>query len=183
MKPVKNKRKPLILVTVLLLIGLAAVAAWYLLIYEKNTQTESQSLSAASTQGDQKTEDSQSDQTSNTPADSNLQSDPASSTPAPAPQIPGSVTITSTSGNSSGVTVGTLVSGVTSGTCTATFQKGGQTVTDTAPLGLQVSYYLCKGFNPIARNKFPQAGEWTVQVTVKNNQGELKSETKKVTIP
>lgn len=179
MKPAKNKKKFLLILAAVLLIALAAAAGWYLFFRNRAGLSEASKRAQTNQAG----ENTETQSTDNKPVNGNLQSDPTSSKPAAVPQIPGSVTITSLSANSEGLYIGTLVNGVTSGTCTATLQKSGQTVTDSAPLGLQVSYYLCKGFNPIPRNKFPSAGEWTVQITVKNNQGEVKSDTKKVTIP
>lgn len=97
--------------------------------------------------------------------------------------VPGSVTITTLAQDQDGIVVGTLVNGVTKGTCTVVFEKSGSAIVqDTAPLGLQVSYYTCKGFNPVPISKFSTKGSYNTYVKVVDGTNEVRSSTQTINI-
>jgi hypothetical protein len=91
------------------------------------------------------------------------------------------VTITYAGQNGPNLAVSALVSGATSGTCNLTATKGSTVVTKSAPVGYQVSYYICQGFD-VPTSEFAQKGEWNVAVELVTASGSVKSETKKVNI-
>jgi len=91
------------------------------------------------------------------------------------------VTITYAGQNGANLSVSALVSGATSGTCNLTATKGSTVVTKSAPVGYQVSYYICQGFD-VPTSEFAQKGEWNVIVELVTASGSVKSETKKVNI-
>lgn len=95
-----------------------------------------------------------------------------------------SVTITNAMQTSDGIVrVGSLVNGTSSGTCTLKFEKAGSsTITKTAPIGLQISYNICKGFNDIPASEFSAKGEWRATISVSSANGNAQSETKVVSI-
>lgn len=91
------------------------------------------------------------------------------------------VTITYAGQNGTNLSVSAQVSGTTSGTCNLTVTKGSAVITKTAPVGYQVSYYICQGFD-VPTSEFSQKGEWNVVVELVTASGSVKSETTKVNI-
>lgn len=77
--------------------------------------------------------------------------------------------------------VNVLVGGTTSGNCNLTLTNGSNKVQKSAPIGFQVSYYICQGFS-INISEFSQKGEWTAIVDIFTPNGSAQSEPRKVTI-
>ncbi len=77
--------------------------------------------------------------------------------------------------------VNVLVGGTTSGTCNLTMTNGTNKVQKSAPIGLQVSYYICQGFS-VNISEFSQKGEWTAIVDVSTANSSAQSEPRKVII-
>jgi len=92
-----------------------------------------------------------------------------------------SISITSIGQSDSIVYVNALVDGETSGTCTLELTNGSKKITKSAPIGYQVSYYICNGFN-ISSSEFAPKGEWTAQIDVSGPKGSVSSEERKVTV-
>ena len=92
-----------------------------------------------------------------------------------------SVSITSIGQSDSTVYVNALVDGETSGTCTLELTNGSKKITKSAPIGYQVSYYICNGFN-ISSSEFAPKGEWTAKIDVSGPKGSASSEERKVTV-
>ena len=115
--------------------------------------------------------------------DSSKKSDQAASQQQQSTSAAGSakVTITYAGQNGTNLAVSALVSGATRGTCNLTVTKGSAVVAKTAPVGYQVSYYICQGFN-VPASEFAQKGEWNVVVELVTTSGSVMSETTKVNI-
>lgn len=165
-----NKRIALIIAGVVFLC-LAVGGAWY--YYNQYNKNNNPNQDNPITEAD-------TNPSSNSSQDAGNTSNSGGSNPQ---SVPGSVTITTLAQDQDGVVVGTIVNGISKGTCTAVFEKAGSSsVQDTAPLGLQVSYYTCKGFNPVAIGKFSQKGEYNVYVKVTDGSTEVRSNAQAITI-
>lgn len=92
-----------------------------------------------------------------------------------------SINITNALQQDDAIIINALVGGSTSGVCYLTLTKGGETVNKIADVGIQVSYYICKGFT-INSSEFKQKGEWTASIKLKYPSGEVVSEPRKVII-
>jgi len=85
----------------------------------------------------------------------------------------GNFTVTITGANADNTNklarVSSLVNGITEGTCTVKFAKSGQpAVTASNQVTLITNSYACPNF-AIPYGQFPTGGEWTVSLTVVNN--------------
>lgn len=96
---------------------------------------------------------------------------------------PGPVGINISSAEQSGdmVYINGLVSGTASGTCKLVVSKGDKKIEKTAPIGMQVSYYICQGFS-ISSSEFATKGEWTATIEVTSPNGGATSEPRKINI-
>lgn len=92
-----------------------------------------------------------------------------------------SVSITSIGQSDSTVYINALVDGETSGTCTLELTNGSKKITKSTPIGYQVSYYICNGFN-ISSSEFSPKGEWTAKIDVSGPKGSASSDESKVTV-
>jgi len=91
------------------------------------------------------------------------------------------VSISSAGVSGQSLYVNALVSGATSGTCKLVLNNGSVKIEKTASVGLQVSYYICQGFNVSLAEIVPK-GEWNVLIELSSPNGNAQSEIKKVTI-
>lgn len=92
-----------------------------------------------------------------------------------------SVNITSAGQSGNNVYVNGIVGGTTSGTCKLVMTKGAKKVEKSASIGLQVSYYICQGFN-ISSSEFTEKGEWEAAIEVSSPNGGAQSEVRKVNV-
>ncbi len=176
MKKRKTKRLLLILTSVLVVAGLAAGGYTYYKISQKHVDQLAVSESTKKQAEQQEVEQAKSD--------SNKNSQQSGSPQASSNQPTGSagVTITSVGVSEGNVYASALVNGATSGTCNVKFEKSGATtVQKSADIGLQVSYYICKGF-VVPASQFSQKGEWNVTISIDTPNGKATSETKKVNV-
>lgn len=167
-----NKRTQTILISITLIV---LIAGGIFLVMKKNQVTKDNETPTSSTKEDiSKNESAARDQQSKLTNNQSTSNDNSNI----------SVVITGFTQNPDGIAVlGTIVNGATNGTCTATFTKdGGSTIVRTAPIGLQVSYYICKGFNDIPSSSFNPKGQWMVVVSVNSSQGTSDSESKFINI-
>lgn len=164
----KNRRVIITSLIVIFFIAAAAGGWYYYNQYHKNNNPNQKN---PITEADTNPENSntQNNQTSNNSSQNQA-------------VLAGSITITSLNQDSNGVYVGTIANGIKNGTCSVVFEKDNLSVVETAPLGLQVSYYTCKGFNPVVLSKFPQPGNYSVYVKINNDSREVRSSTQSVTI-
>lgn len=93
------------------------------------------------------------------------------------------ITVVITSADQSGQTifVSATVDGATSGNCQLRLVKGDKKIEKTATIGLQVSYYICRGFN-IDISEFQEKGEWEATVEVSTPNGSGKSDLRRINI-
>lgn len=92
-----------------------------------------------------------------------------------------SVTITSIGQSGQTVYINAIIDGATSGSCKLSLTKNDKKIEKTATIGLQVSYYICQGFN-INSSEFPEKGEWDASIEATSTKGSGRSETKKVNV-
>ena len=99
------------------------------------------------------------------------------------PEQPSSVTVNISSAGFSNQTafISAIVNGTTSGNCTLTMQNGTAIIEKKADIGLQISYYICRGFN-IPSSELVPKGEWNAFITVNTPNGSAKSEVRKVNV-
>lgn len=95
----------------------------------------------------------------------------------------GSVSVNISSIGQSGdlVYVNGLVSGATNGTCKLSMTKNNQKIEKSAPIGFQVSYYICQGFS-ISTTELVEKGEWTAVIEITSPSGSAKSEPRQVSV-
>ena len=169
----KSTKKIALIIVGVVFLCLAAVGGWY--YYNQQDKNNNPNQDNPITEADTNPSSSSSQDAGNT--------DRSSGSNTQSQSVPGSVTITTLVQDQDGVVVGTIVNGVQKGTCTAVFEKAGSTtIQETAPLGLQVSYYTCKGFNPVSINKFTQKGQYSVYVKVIDGSTEVRSNAQSITI-
>ena len=169
----KNKTNKLIITIVILGVALSVGLAgyWY------NTRPKPTSSLQASEDTKQQTE-AKDAENAKSADNKNYEQQPGQAKQAASKT---SVSITSIGQSDSTVYVNALVDGETSGTCTLELTNGSKKITKSAPIGYQVSYYICNGFN-ISSSEFAPKGEWTAQIDVSGTKGSASSEERKVTV-
>lgn len=172
----KSPAKKIIIITLaVLLVGGTIFGAWYYLHPKNQSSLEvSESTKKEAEQNDVEIAKSEKNKNSNQGEVNNQQQ----STTQPSSVI---VDITSYGQSGNMVYVNALVSGTTSGTCKLTMTKNAKKVEKSAPIGLQVSYYICQGFN-ISSSEFSEKGEWEAIIEATGPNGSGKSETRRVMI-
>lgn len=170
----KNKTKFLLFIVLALIIAGGSVASyWYFIKPNKSASKVTDAQIKQAEKKDSETAKSSDNKNSNQDTQPQSQAAPTSSAV--------NVTISSSGVSDGMVYINALVSGSTSGTCKLTMQNGSATITKTASIGMQVSYYICQGFS-IAPSEFVPKGDWTAFIEVNTPNGTAKSDTRKVTI-
>lgn len=168
-------KKIIIILLAVLLAGGIAFGVWYYMRPKNQSSLEvSESTKKEAEQNDVEAAKSEENKNSNQGGTSNQQQ----STTQPSNVA---VNITSSGQSGSTVYVNALVSGTTSGTCKLTMTKNSKKVEKNAPIGFQVSYYICQGFN-ISSSEFAEKGEWEAVIEATGPNGSGRSEVRKVTI-
>lgn len=170
----KSKSKKVVILLVMLLLLIAAGAGlWYVKRPKKTASLEaSEAVKKSGEQAEVDAAKTSSNKNSNQGQQTTQSTTQTSKT---------SVNITNALQQGDAVVVNALVSGATSGTCNLTVTNGNSKVQKSAPIGFQVSYYICQGFN-INSSEFSQKGEWTAVVNISSPNGTAQSEPRKVTI-
>jgi hypothetical protein len=169
----KNKTKFFLFVVMALLIAGGSLASyWFFIKPQKKSTTVSESTKKQAEQKD--SEVAKSDSNKNSKVDT-VENEVATESS----QV--SVTISSIGQSEQTVYISSIVSGATTGTCSLTMKNGTTTITKSANIALQVSYYICQGFNLSSKELVPN-GEWTAFIEVNSPNGNSKSEYKKVLV-
>ena len=77
--------------------------------------------------------------------------------------------------------VSALVSNTSSGTCNLTLKNGSSVISKSAPVGQQVSYYVCQGFI-INSSEISPKGDWDLTIKLDSPNGSFETPSRKVTI-
>jgi cytoskeletal protein RodZ len=168
-----KSKKVVILLVVLLLVIAAGAGLWYAKRPKKTAGIEASE--AVKKSGEQAEVDTA--KTSDNKNSNQGQQTAQSTTQATKPNV----NITNAMQQGNNLVVNVLVGGATSGTCNLTLTNGNSRVQKSAPIGFQVSYYICQGFS-INSSEFNQKGEWTAAVDISTPNGSVQSEPRKVTI-
>jgi hypothetical protein len=168
-KKTKSK-KVLLAVFLAAVLGIFAITFWYLSRPKKTANLEvNETIKKSGEQTAVETAKGGENKNSN----QNQQSIPIATSPV--------VNITSAAQQNSVVVISALVGGVTSGSCNITLSNGPDKVKKSAPVGFQISYYICQGFT-INSSEFNPKGEWTAIIDLTSPNGTAQSEPIKVKI-
>ncbi len=165
----KNKRKKVLIISAILLLVVVAIVVYGFVIKPKQVANTSTSSPEAIMQADQ-----QSVASARSEGNKNPNEQPSQT------QSMG-VYISSVGQAEGKVSINALVSGNTSGNCKLTLTNGSQKIVKSAPIGLQISYYICQGFS-INSSEFSPKGEWIAVVEATGPGGSGTSEPRKVTV-
>jgi hypothetical protein len=77
--------------------------------------------------------------------------------------------------------VSALVSNTNSGTCNLTLKNGSSVISKSAPVGQQVSYYVCQGFI-INSSEINPKGDWDLTIKLDSPNGSFETSSRKVSI-
>jgi hypothetical protein len=77
--------------------------------------------------------------------------------------------------------VSALVSNTSSGTCNLTLKNGSSVISKSAPVGQQVSYYVCQGFI-INSSEINPKGDWELSIKLDSPNGSFETPSRKVSI-
>jgi cytoskeletal protein RodZ len=171
----KSKSKKVVLIVSLIaILALLGVSIWYFSRPKKTANLEaSEAVKKSGEQAEVDSAKTSDNKNSNQGQQSSQQSTATASKP--------TVNITNAAQQGSVVVINALVSGATSGSCNVTLSNGSIKIQKSAPVGFQVSYYICQGFS-INSSEFNPKGEWTATIDVTTPNGTAQSEPRKVTI-
>ncbi len=164
-----NKTKKVLIISSILLLAVVVVVGYGFVIKPKQVASTSTSSPEAIKQADQ-----QSVASAKSDGNKNSNQQPSQT------QTVG-VNISSAGQAEGIVSINALVSGNTSGNCKLTLTNGSQKIVKSAPIGLQVSYYICQGFS-INSSEFSPKGEWIAIIEATGPRGSGTSEPRKVTV-
>lgn len=74
-----------------------------------------------------------------------------------------------------------LANNINSGTCTIALKNGSSIITRSAPVGQQVSYYVCQGFI-INSSEINPKGDWDLTVKLDSPKGIFETSSKRINI-
>lgn len=77
--------------------------------------------------------------------------------------------------------VSALVSNTNSGTCNLTLKNGSSVISKSAPVGQQVSYYVCQGFI-INSSEINPKGDWDLTIKLDSPNGSFETPSRKIGI-
>jgi hypothetical protein len=77
--------------------------------------------------------------------------------------------------------VSALVSNTNSGTCNLTLKNGSSVISKSAPVGQQVSYYVCQGFI-INSSEINPKGDWELSIRLDSPNGSFETPSRKLSI-
>jgi hypothetical protein len=77
--------------------------------------------------------------------------------------------------------ISVLANNTNSGTCTITLKNSSSVITRSAPVGQQVSYYVCQGFI-INSNEINPKGDWDLTVKLDSPKGTYETSSKRINI-
>jgi hypothetical protein len=77
--------------------------------------------------------------------------------------------------------VSALVSNTSSGTCNLTLKNGSSVISKFAPVGQQVSYYVCQGFI-INSSEISPKGDWDLTIKLDSPNGSFETPSRKIGI-
>jgi len=77
--------------------------------------------------------------------------------------------------------VSALVSNTSSGTCNLTLKNGSSVISKSAPVGQQVSYYVCQGFI-INSSEINPKGDWELSIRLDSPNGSFETPSRRLSI-
>ena len=176
-KKSKAKTVIIILLAIFLVVGLAFAGYWFL-IKPKNTSSLAVSEEVKKQAEVDDVEKARSDENKNS-VQGKTPDNAAQTQANSSGNIGGNISSSGQAGQN--VYINAIVTGTTTGTCKLTMTRNSKKVEKSAPIGLQVSYYICKGFN-ISSSEFTEKGEWEAIIEAAGSNSSGKSETRKITI-
>jgi hypothetical protein len=111
----------------------------------------------------------------------NKNSNQSSSGTSTSPNAKPSLDITTAEQVDDRLIVSALVSNASSGTCNLTLKNGSSVISKSAPVGQQVSYYVCQGFI-INSSEINPKGDWELSIRLDSPNGSVETPSRKVTI-
>jgi cytoskeletal protein RodZ len=167
----KTKKKVILPVLIILLLSLGA-ALWYV------NRSRDKSKIEVSEATKKQTEQNDAQQAKSLDNKNSNQSSSGTSTSTSAKP---SLDITTAEQVDDRLIVSALVSNTNSGTCNLTLKNGSSVISKSAPVGQQVSYYVCQGFI-INSSEINPKGDWDLTIKLDSPNGSFETSSRKVSI-
>jgi hypothetical protein len=167
----KTKKKVILPVLIILLLSLGA-ALWYV------NRSRDKSKIEVSEATKKQTEQNDAQQAKSLDNKNSNQSSSVASTSSSAKP---SLDITTAEQVDDRLIVSALVSNTNSGTCNLTLKNGSSVISKSAPVGQQVSYYVCQGFI-INSSEINPKGDWDLTIKLDSPNGSFETSSRKVSI-